>query len=374
MKIEQRQYISEKWSSEEINTSAQLVLVFIAPDFLRDSNNIDVHSLLKSFYPQSDIVYISTYWEILGNSIFDKSISITAMTFDKTPIKLVSWEVNNIENSIEVASKLAKELLSNDLKHILVFSDGLWVNGSELIKWMKEILPRNIWVTWWLAWDNPDVINTYAWLNSFSVEKNNIVMIWLYGDSIKIWSCSVSWWTKFGIKRTITKSKWNIVYEVDWEPALELYKDYLWDKSWLFYPIPISIFDKNEDEAVVRTLLRINKEDKSVVFSSDVPEWYSAYFMKASYDDIIKWAGSSTRESYKLNPHPQIALLVNCISRRMVLRQRIEEEIEEVISVVWKDCKIAWFYSYGEIWKNISIDSDYFLHNQTMTTILISED
>ncbi len=86
---------------------------------------------------------------------------------------------------------------------------------------MKEVLPNNVWVTWWLAWD--DLLNfktTYVWLNSFEVGKNNIVMIGLYWDSIKIWTHSLSWWTKFCMKRTITKAKWNIVYEIDWEPAL----------------------------------------------------------------------------------------------------------------------------------------------------------
>ncbi len=372
MKVEKRSYNLGKWSSEEVNNTPQLVLVFISSEFLQDTT---IYNSLRWFYPKSDIVFVSTYWEIMGNNIFDETVSVSALTFDKASIRAISWEVNQIEDSFKVASELAKNLLKDDLKHILVFSDGLSVNGTELIEGMKSVLPKNIWVTWWLAWDNPDSVkNTYTWLNSFSVEKSNIVMIWFYGNSIKIWSCSLSWWTKFGMKRIITKSKWNILYEFDWTPALDLYKEYLWEKSWVFFPIPISIFDKDEDKSVVRTLLKTNEEDKSIVFSADVPQGYSAYFMKSNYDDLIQGAWESAKEAYKVNSHPELALLVSCVSRKIVLRQRVEEELEAVSTVVWKICKIAGFYSYGEIGNNINIDSDYFLHNQTMTTTLISED
>lgn len=329
----------------------------------------------RSLYPNSDIVYISTYWVISENGVLDDYISISALYFEKTSIKIVSWEVSQIDETEKVASNLAKELITDDLKHVLVFSDWLWVNGVSLVNEMRRVLPKDIYVTWWLAWDDPSIVKkTYVWLNSFSLKENNIVMIWFYGDAINIWSCSVSWWTKFGIKRTITKSKWNVVYEFDGEPALDLYKDYLWDKSWVFFPIPLGIFDKDERELAIRTLLKVNEEDKSIVFSADVPERSSAYFMKAWYDDLIKWAEYSVKEAYKFNSHPELAILVSCVSRKLVLRQRVEEEVEKVFSILWDSCKIIWFYSYGEIWNTIHSWTDYFLHNQTMTTILISEE
>lgn len=328
----------------------------------------------RSLYPNSDIVYISTYWVISENGVLDDYISISALYFEKTSIKIVSWEVSQIDETEKVASNLAKELIVDDLKHVLVFSDGLWVNGVALVNEIKKVFSKTVSVIWWMAWDDTKIQNTYTWVNKIIPEKNNIVMIWFYGDVINIWSCSVSWWTKFGIKRTITKSKWNTVYEFDGEPALDLYKDYLWDKSWITFPIPIGVFDKDEWELAIRTLLKVNEEDKSIVFSADVPEWSSAYFMRAWYDDLIEGAKKSVVEAYKINTQPDLAVLVSCASRRLVLMQRVEEEVEIISSYLWNKCKLAWFYAYGEIWNTVHSWTDYFLHNQTMTTILISEE
>ena len=379
MKVQQITYKETTWwSSNEINEDYQLVLAFISPIYIEDKN---IYKSLKWFYPKADIILISTSWEIMWTEVSNKTISVTALKFDKTPIKVISEKVETMEDSFSVASSLAKKLLTNDLKYVLVFSDGLWVNGSLLVKWMKAILPKNIWVTWWLAWDNADFKKTYVWLNSDSSEENNIVMIWLYGDSIKVWNSSLGWWDQFGIERKITKSKWNILYTLDWEPVLDLYKKYLWNKaewlpgSWLMFPI--SIFNKNKDTLRVRTLLSIDEKEKSITFAWDVPEGYSAYLMKANFNRLIEWAWDSAKNAFKYNSNPLFALVISCVWRKLVLKQRIDDEIEAISDIIWKDCSIWWFYSYWEIWtgneKNNEKILDYFLHNQTMTIALLSE-
>ncbi len=389
MKVEQRLYKEGEWSSRDVNKDSQLVIVFFSWFYLSPvlMTDFDLYKVLRWFYPNADIVFVSSYSEIYDTSVLSETISIVALNFENTPIKVISWEVSKREDSSKVAQELAQQLNWEDLKHVLMFSDGLSVSARESIFWMKKVFSKDVWVTGWLAWDNLSFQNTYVWLNSFSIEKNNIVMIWLYGNkvkvwgntpSVKIWDCSLSWWTKFWMKRTITKSEWNILYELDWEPAADVYKRYLWDRSWVFYPIPIGIFSKEdkEEDARIRTLLTMNEVDKSITFAWDVPQWYYAYFMKSNYDDLIEWAKNSAEYALKSNPNPQFALLISCTSRKLVLKQRIEEELEAVSDVVWKDCKMIWFYSYWEIWKKSCKrdNSSYFLHNQTMTVILLSEE
>ncbi len=80
-----------------------------------------------------------------------------------------------------------------------------------------------------------------------------------------------------------------------------------------------------------------------------------------------------SRRSLEKNPNPKFALLISCTWRKLVLRQRVEEEIEAIYDVVWKDCKIWWFYSYWEIWVMMKKER-FSLHNQTMTILLLSEE
>jgi len=56
----------------------------------------------------------------------------------------------------------------------------------------------------------------------------------------------------------------------------------------------------------------------------------------------------------------------------MVLRQRVEEEVEGVRDIVGKQSAIAGFYSYGEI-SPFTPNARCELHNQTMTVTTLSE-
>jgi hypothetical protein len=64
--------------------------------------------------------------------------------------------------------------------------------------------------------------------------------------------------------------------------------------------------------------------------------------------------------------------MVSCVGRKIVLGNRIEEEIEVVKDVFGNNTILAGFYSYGEIsptLQNVACE----LHNQTMTITVISE-
>ncbi len=137
MEIEQRMYQKGKWSSEKLSREYILVLAFISPDFI---GKIKISDSLNWFYPDANIVFISTAWEIMWDQVYDDTISVTAIKFEKTSVQVALWKVDNIEDSSSVASKLAKDLYAEDLNHVLVFSDWVWVNGSEIVRWIKRIL------------------------------------------------------------------------------------------------------------------------------------------------------------------------------------------------------------------------------------------
>jgi hypothetical protein len=95
--------------------------------------------------------------------------------------------------------------------------------------------------------------------------------------------------------------------------------------------------------------------------------------LNVSVDEIIDGAQKATlhAQKHRLNPS-ELALVVSCIGRKIVLNQRVEEEIEEVKSILGNDTKISGFYSYGEI-APYPNQTGCELHNQTMTLTLISE-
>jgi hypothetical protein len=205
-----------------------------------------------------------------------------------------------------------------------------------------------------------------------------ITAIGFYGDKIKIGYGSFGGWDSFGMERLITKSKNNVLYELDGEPALALYKSFLGSQavnlpsSGLLFPLSLRV---SEDHApVVRTILAVNEEDQSLTFAGDLPEGSYVRLMKANIDRLIEGAVAAANTSVAPfeNAKPDFAVLISCVGRKLVLKQMVEEEVEGVKNILGDNTAITGFYSYGEI-SPFEKDTRCELHNQTMTITTFTE-
>lgn len=365
---------------------ADLVLIFGSRELVGTDRLIDsIHSI----YPTAHMIGCTTSGEILGAQVFDNSLTTTAIQFDKTTIKIASIEIKSAESSFEVGAELAKTLDEAGLAHVFMLSEGLNVNGSQLLAGMKTALPNCVSITGGLAGDGILFSQTKTIADGYA-KQNIISAIGLYGDSIRVGFGSVGGWDSFGIERLITKSKNNILYEMDGKPVLELYYNYLGDyakdlpASGLLFPL--SIRSKDSKEGLVRTILGINKQEQSMTFAGDVPEGYYAKLMKANIDSLVDGAHDAAELSiHNLDATPELAILISCIGRKLVFNQRVEEEVEIVRDRMGETCMLTGFYSYGEICPHTQIicsngTNSYNyklgceLHNQTMTITTLLED
>jgi hypothetical protein len=112
-----------------------------------------------------------------------------------------------------------------------------------------------------------------------------------------------------------------------------------------------------------------------MTFAGDIPEGSYGQLMRANFDRLIDGAAGAARISAAgmAGRHPQLALLISCVGRKMVLKQRIEEEVEGVRDIVGAETMLAGFYSYGEI-SPFTPSARCELHNQTMTITTLAED
>ena len=110
-----------------------------------------------------------------------------------------------------------------------------------------------------------------------------------------------------------------------------------------------------------------------MILAGDIPENSKVQLMMTNVDNIANASELAAKQALiKRETKPQLALLVSCIGRKLVLDQRVEEEIDEVVSVIGDDTTFCGFYSYGEI-APFNLEVNCQLHNQTMTITLISE-
>lgn len=378
MKCEQRLWTPENgWKiklNNDISVPAQIVFAFGGRTALSYEARFNE---IATLYPNAYVILCSTAGEILDTKIFDDTITLTAVYFEKSTIQMSQVKVSECENRFQAGRQLVDELLRDDLIHIFVLSDGQNVNGSELVQGLNSRLSGNIAITGGLAGDGALFQKTLVGIDE-PPSEGNIVAIGFYGENLKIGYGSVGGWDTFGTPRKITRSLGNILYEIEGKPALELYKRFLGDdanglpSSGLLFPLSLKMEDS--EEPVVRTLLNIDENAQSITFAGDMPEGAIVRFMKANFDRLIAGASNAAQKTKIVSSieNADLAILVSCVGRKLVLNQRVEEEVEKVREILGKKTTLAGFYSYGEISPFATSDRCE-LHNQTMTITTFTE-
>lgn len=363
-----------KYIGQEIKLNAPLVLVLGNRYMLEDVN---IYQDIKTLFPDGQIVFGSTCAEISSNDVNQQSITITAIEFEKSTFVIKTSNIkNNNQDSYKVGQDLIQQLPKDNLKHVFVISEGSFVNGSKLTQGMNSVTQNNLLITGGLCGDDDRFEKTIAGYNE-NPKEGQLIAIGFYGDTLEVTFSIYGGWTPFGPERVVTKSDDNILFELDGQPALDLYKTYLGDKAKdlpgaaLLYPLNVKV--QIDDQPIVRSILNIDETNNSVILAGDIPENAKVQLMMTNVDNIANASERAAKQAMNLRQNkPELAMLVSCIGRKLVLDQRVEEEVEEVIEVIGQDTIISGFYSYGEI---APFDGEIScqLHNQTMTITLISE-
>src|SRR6185295_11988328 len=382
MRVETITYDASKsaWSlpgfPQAMDSDRTLVVAFGAPELIEQPQPLKD---LKAAFPRSKVVGCSSAGEIAGTSVRDHSLSVAVAKFDHTDLQVASLEVTSSAQSFTAGQSLAKQLQRPGLRAVFVLSEGLDVNGSELVRGLNSVLDPSVVVTGGLSGDGYAFKRTWVALGD-KLQSHLLVAVGLYGEHVVVGHGSKGGWDKFGPERVVTRSTANVLFELDNKPALALYKEYLGDKAsglpatGLLFPLALRSGPK-DDKVLVRTLLAVDEAKQSMTFAGDLPQGHLVQLMKADYDRLIGGASGAAQSVKQTLPAAStgatLALAISCVGRRLVLGERTEEEVEAVLDVLPKGSQIVGFYSYGEISPYATGQCD--LHNQTMTLTTLSE-
>lgn len=366
-------FIKEKNDENLSFDKAHLVLGFGSSELVSKSQIYDV---IKVKFPNAQIALCSSAGEIYDVEVLENTISLVAIEFSHSTIKTSNVNIDNHTLSFEAGKTLINKLPQENLKMIFILSDGGKVNGSELVKGMNATKQNGILITGGLAGDGTKFEKTFVGLNKIP-SSGEIIAIGFYGEKLTLSHSSIGGWESFGLERLVTKSVNNVLYEMDNKNALDLYKNYLGKyaadlpSSALLFPLSIKLH--NNDETVVRTILSIDENNQSMTFAGDIPEGSKVRFMKANFDRLINAASDAANNCLSMNTSKQkLAVLISCVGRKIILDNRIDEEVEAVSDIFGESTTLTGFYSYGEISPLKPMESCE-LHNQTMTITCIDE-
>jgi len=333
---------------------------------------------LQKRYPNAHIIGCTTSGEITDSGVHDDSVHISAMLWEKSTLKFIAKPINDMAQSHSLGSAIAADLQQDDLKGVFVLSDGLNVNGSELVEGVQEVLP-NTPITGGLAGDNAHFSQTYL-LNNEDVLDRVVLAVGIYGEHAVVTSGALGGWKPYGPPRKITRAIKNIVYELDGKPALPLYKMYIGyyaatlPASGLNFPF--AVMSEEKSITVIRTLLAINDQDNSLTFAGNIKEGATVRFLKSDHDRLVNGASDAARQiiAKDVNLNNQaLAICVSCVGRKLVMENQVSDEVFAVQRLLGVQTGISGFYSNGEICSGED-DAHSQLHNQTMTIAYLSEE
>ncbi|WP_413166364.1 FIST signal transduction protein [Capilliphycus salinus ALCB114379] len=384
-----------------LDSERTLVLVFGAAELI---DHLDPIQYLQQTYPQSHLIGCSTAGEIFDNRLFDRTLSVAVVQFEQTHLCSASCSIDLSQDlpsaeSYRAGRTLGQKLNSKDLRGLFLLADGLLVNGSELIRGLNSIInprsqpSRNVTITGGLAADHHQFQQT--WVLAEGVPRTGAVTaVGFYGKHIQIGFGSQSGWTIFGPERRVTRSKHNILYELDGKPALQLYKEYLGVQARdlpttaLFFPL--AVHTPSTRKATVRTLVSLDEDTQSMRLSGNIPQGALTQLMRGNYERLVDGALAAALVSRhhiqrQINawdekpcngssawPSPTLAIAISGSGRRLVLGERTEEELEVTLEELPAQTQQIGFYSYGEFAPS-GMETLCQLHNQTMTLTIIRE-
>jgi len=362
------------WSAplpSALDSPQTVLLAFAATDY---AGRTEVWDELGAAFPASHRLGCSSAGEITGETVADGSLVLAVVRFERATVTSTAAPIQAVEVSRGTGEKIARVLAPHAPKLVLVVSDGLHVNGTDLVRGLAEGLPAGTAIAGGLAGDGDHFGRTWTLVDG--LPRSGWVSAVALGGPIAVGHASEGGWQAFGPEREVTASEGNVLYALDGKPALALYKDYLGDfaaglpATALYYPLAIRMRGES-GPGLVRTVLGVDETAQSMTFAGDIPQGARTRLMRSNHDRLVEGAAHAGAQARAGVTDPVLAIAVSCVGRRMVLGQRVEEETAATLEALPEGSSQIGFYSYGEI--SPSGVASCNLHNQTMTLTTIRE-
>jgi hypothetical protein len=295
------------------------------------------------------------------------SVVVTAISSEE-----LRW-TNGIATGLEddprgVGKRVAQDLLphlSADAIGLFVFPDGMADNLDPFFAGLEGNLSLERFLPVWGggAGNNFNLEEpTYQYCDDEAV-THGVSYALLSGKAHTAWAISHSL-IPIGGERKVTRSKGNVIYEIDGKPALEVLKEYLPegaltdDRDWIRYAISLALSFKapsyiKDEEYVVRGVPAVRMADGSIIVQTEVQEGTSIWF---SSRDKEKISTGFDRMAAQIKEQlggekPKLVFQFECLTRgkTMFREQEKLQILERFRQSVGADAPWAGFYTIGEI-------------------------
>lgn len=337
------------------------------------------------------VIGCTTAGEITDQGVHEHSVVVMVLHSDSIRFSPAMGE--NIKGNAYAAGKQFAETVKQQDKNVsalMMMPDVLAGSGSAIVDGVLDVVGKNFVIVGGAPGDDYLFKQTYQYLNG-QVHTGAVVGTGFSGA----FSMGVGvrhGWIPVGDTMEVTRAEGAVLHELDGEPALEIYQAYLGKKAEelkseplaklaIVYPLGIVDDTDGAHEYLIRDPLTVN-DDGSITLAAEIEVGAKVRLMVGSADESIKAAREAAKSLMEDmdGVQPQAVFMFNCIARKKLygIKEKHEQEIAQVQSIIGHDTPLIGFYTYGEQAplggevKNIKQCHPRF-HNETMVLFGIAE-
>ncbi len=350
-----------------------LVMLFGPPARLTDA---EVLTPLRRHLPHSTWIAAATPAIVDGRQVRDDGLSATVVRFDRTRVRRFQADIGPDQDEIRAARHLAGALTdSPGLSAVLILVDALQADGPALVEALVAALPADLPIAGGLGGDGTAVART----GRDGLAQGSVCVVGLYGEHVRMARACRGGSIGFGPRRLVTRADGQTVLDIDAQPALTLYREYLGRYAdglpEAASHFPLTVFRQAEHHhGVIRYVLDIDPTRQSIRVAGDIPTGSQVQLSRAGRSELLDGAEQAARQVAPRLPadRPVLSLVVSCVGRRHVLGEQTEDELEPLDAQLPDGSMQVGFYSFGEISSTDGQRCE--MHNMTFTAAALWED
>jgi hypothetical protein len=355
-----------------------LVLVFGPSGHLVTLAPASPLATLARALPRSVFASAATHTIAHARQSIDKALVVCVARFANTRLRRFHVALGPTLNAQTAGQQLALALCETPgLSGVLVFADGLEVNGPDLVRGLTSVLPAGLPIAGGMGADGTGQARTWS-MATDGPPQASVCVIGLYGPHLRMARSCCGGSIGFGQRRLVTRAQGHTVEAIDNQPALQLYRHYL-GRYASGLPeaashFPLTVFRQAGDtHGVIRYVLGIDAQRQTIDVAGDIPTGSLVQLSRAGRSELLEGAfeAAQTLRDGLPSDQPVLALAVSCVGRRHVLGEQTEDELEPVAAALPAGSVLAGFYSFGEISSNPGQPCD--MHNMTLTLAALWE-
>jgi hypothetical protein len=317
-----------------------------------------------------DVFGGTTHGEICNDETLEESIvaMLLDVSRDAYQLRVFDGQEKTSAQIGQSVAEWAKNVFDNPA--FMVVSAGYLANGEHIVNGIIDEMGRQVPLFGGLAGDDLKFQESFAFDGS-RVTSNGVVALIFDSNVIGLQGVAFSGWKGIGTSKTVTRADGNIVYEIDHEPAQDVYIKYLNLSKDTTAPASFAgeyplLLNRDDGSSVLRAIMVIN-EDKSIVYAGSVPEGAKVRFGMAPGIEIVDQAIEQMSEFKGQISRSDAIVLFSCKARQLALGPLVEDEVAGVRKL-W-DVPLVGFFTSGEIGPVLHGGCDF--HNDTLVPVLI---